>query len=573
MDFSRNIVFGLMKKTVIELNNQKFIFVGLCFILLLTGIIYRTSLKGEFLAYDDTENVVNNPLIRNLSLTTLPQFFKTEKLYMYTPVTFLSYAVDYKIEGMDPYWFRLTNLMLHLLNVLLVYILAMQFLRKRILALLVALIFALHPMNVDSVAWISARSNLLAGTFILLSLIFYFFYLKRSKYGYLLLSILAYLLSLLSKSSGALLPLLFFFFDYMVSRKWSWQTILEKVPFFAFGIISGILTLFFRADIGSTQSITSYTLVDRIFMIFFSLDGYLIRTIFPIHLSEIYAYPMKTANALPLLYYLSPIVFLSIPIIIFFLIKSKDIRTTIIISLVIFLLLILPSQVVLLEDGFMANRYGYIPLTGIFIFIAVIIDRIVIRFHIQKLWVISLFIVTVSIFSIYSYHQSQNWKSTFALFDHTISQSPDAAFAYNCRGLAKYSNNDPGGAISDYSSAIRINPGYAGCFYNRGLVFYNNRQIEKALEDYSNAIRLNPEFFSCYTARGILYMDVLNNDSLALADYNEAIRINPEFPQAYYNRGILLMREKNTEDACRDFIKVKELGYSQADELIDRYCR
>jgi tetratricopeptide (TPR) repeat protein len=139
--------------------------------------------------------------------------------------------------------------------------------------------------------------------------------------------------------------------------------------------------------------------------------------------------------------------------------------------------------------------------------------------------------------------------------------------------MAKYLNNDFDGALADYNEAIKLNPVYSTCLYNRGIVFYNGRQYEEALKDYSSAIELNSKFASCYDARGILYMDILGNDSLALMDYNQAIQINPKFAQAYYNRGILFMRMQNTVSACNDFRKVKQLGYSQANELIERYCQ
>ena len=553
--------------------NQKIIFAGIIIILLLTGIIYKSSLNGEFLSYDDTENVVNNPLIRNLNLNTLPQFFHSEKLYMFTPLTFLSYALDYKIWGLDPYWFRFTNLLLDLLNIVLTFILALRLLNKRVLAFFVALLFAVHPINVDSVAWISARSNLLAGTFILLSIIFYLFYIKKLNYWYLTLSVFTYLLSILSKSSGILLPIFLFFLDYLQQRKWTAKTVIEKAPYFLFGLLIGLITLFFRTDIGYSQSIASYSDVDRIFMFFYSLDGYLIKAIIPFNLSEIYAYPMKTNGFLPILFYFSPIIFIIIPLFLIIVYKSKDLQKQIITYFLFFLLLILPTQSVILEDGFMANRYGYIPLIGIFILLVVIIKSIAVRFPIIKKCMIPLTIIILAVFSVYSYNRSKVWSTTLTLFDHAISVSPDASFAYNNRGMAKYLNNDFEGALGDYNEAIKLNPGYSTCFYNRGLVFYNGRHFEEALKDYSRAIELNPKFASCYDARGILYMDILGNDSLALIDYNQAIQINPTFAQAYYNRGILFMRMQNPESACNDFSKVKQLGYSQANELIDRYCQ
>jgi hypothetical protein len=562
-----------MKMKTGQFGNQRIIFAGIIIILLLTGIIYKSSLTGEFLSYDDTENVVNNPLIKSLTLNTLPQFFHSEKLYMYTPITFLSYALDYKIGGMDPYWFRLTNLLLNLLNIVFTFILALKLLNNRVLAFFVAFLFAVHPINVDSIAWISARSNLLAGTFILLSIIFYLSYIKKFNYWYLTLSVFTYLLSILSKSSYVLLPIFLFFLDYLQQRKWSTKTVIEKTPYFLFGLLIGFITLFFRTDIGYSESVASYSSVDRIFMLFYSLDGYLLKAILPVNLSEIYAYPIKTNGYLPILYYFSPIVFIIIPIILFYINKSEDLYKQIITYMMFFLLLILPSLSVILEDGFMANRYGYIPLIGIFIIMVVLINVIVMRFPTIIIWLIPLTIIIITVCSIQSYNRSKVWRTTTTLFDHSISVSPDASFAYNGRGMAKYLNNDFDGALADYNEAIKLNPVYSTCLYNRGIVFYNGRQYEEALKDYSSAIELNSKFASCYDARGILYMDILGNDSLALMDYNQAIQINPKFAQAYYNRGILFMRMQNTVSACNDFRKVKQLGYSQANELIERYCQ
>jgi tetratricopeptide (TPR) repeat protein len=562
-----------MKTKIVLPNNRQIFFVGIIIILLMTGLIYRSSLKGEFLSYDDTENVVNNPLIRNLTLNTIPQFFHSEKLYMYTPLTFLSYALDYKIGGMDPYWFRFTNLLLNLLNIILTFILALQLLNKRILALFVAILFAVHPINVDSVAWISARSNLLAGTFILLSIIFYLFYIKKFNYWYLTLSVLTYLLSILSKSSFVLLPVFLFFLDYLQRRKWSAKTVIEKAPYFLFGLMIGLVTLFFRTDIGYSQSVASYSSIDRIFMLFYSLDGYLLKAILPVNLSEIYTYPVKINGFLPILYYFSPIIFILIPVFLIISFKSKDLQKQIITYFLFFLLLIIPTQSVIIEDGFMANRYGYIPLIGIFILLVVLINIIVMRFPTIIKWLIPLTIIIFIGFSVHSYNRSKVWRTTTILFDHAISVSPDASFAYNGRGMAKYLNNDFDGALADYNEAIKLNPVYSTCFYNRGIVFYNDQQYKEALQDYSSAIKLNSKFASCYDARGILYMDIIGNDSLALLDYNQAIQINPKFAQAYYNRGILFMRMQNTVSACNDFRKVKQLGYSQANELIERYCQ
>lgn len=541
----------------------------ICGIVLFTGLLYRNSLKGEFLSYDDTENVVNNPVIQQLSLETLPRFFLTSNLYMYTPVTFISYAFDYKMNGLNPFYFKLTNLLLHLINIILVYLFSMQILRKQNPAILLALLFAVHPVNVDSISWISGRSNLLSALFFLSTLLLYLIYLQKSKTAFLLLSLISFVLSLLSKSSGIMLPFALLFIDFLQKRKFTFRIILEKAPYLFISLLVGLLTIYFRTDSGNTQTMAEYTLSDRIFMICFSIMVYIFRAISPVHLSEVYAYPVKTGGFLPFWYYLAPIVIVCAGLAIY---RLKTLKRELVFGICFFLINIILTQVILLEDGFMANRYAYLPYIGLYFVMVKVYDFYTLRSHKVKMYLSSTVFLLLLVFAFLSYQRSMVWTNTLTLFDHVIRQSPDAAFAYDNRGIAKYTGNDPDGALADYDQAIKLNPKYAGAFYNRGIVFYAVQEYEKARIDYTKAIELNPRFASSYAARGILEMDILKNDSLALKDYNQAIGINPAFGLAYYNRGILELRMNDVSNACKDFWKVKNLGYSKADELISHYC-
>ncbi|MCX6252583.1 MAG: tetratricopeptide repeat protein [Bacteroidetes bacterium] len=544
-----------------------FILIG---IILVTGLVYRESLKGAFLSYDDIENVVNNPLIQHLALSNIPKFFSVSTLYMFTPLTFLSYAVNYGINGLDPYWFRLTNLLLHMVNVTLVFFLSFHILKKQKPSIIIAALFALNPMNVDSVSWISSRSNLLCTLFFLLSLICYLKYRGKSSRLFYGLSLVTFILSLLSKSSGIMLPFTLLLLDYYQNRQMKVKIFYEKIPYFIIALIIGLITVYFRTDTGNPQTVIDYSVPDRCFLFFYSILAYFIKTIIPFHLSEIYAYPLKINGLLPFLYYLAPVIITGLIVL---LVKLKVNKKIVIFGLGFFLLNIIITQVALLEDGFHANRYAYLPGIGIIFILSVILFEIFEQSSTWKYLVLFILVIIVSGNAFVTRKRSLVWMDTMLLFDHAIKKSPGSAFAYNNRGIAKYNTNDVEGALSDYTRAIAENPGYAGAFYNRGITYYNDRQFEKAMGDYTRAIALNPHFFSCYTARGVLEMDVLQNDSLAMVDYNRAIEVNPSFAQAYYNRGILALRRSDLTNACKDFQIVKKLGYSRADELIHRYCR
>lgn len=545
------------------------LYAALFAIIFLTFLIYRGSLNGDFLNYDDTNNVTDNGLIRNLSFNSLPQFFSHSTLYMYTPVTFISYAIDFKIWGEDAWHFKMTNLILHLLNIILIYIIAGKLIKKQIPAFLVAILFALQPINADTVSWISARSNLLATFFFLVAMIFYFNYLKKSNPIYYIFSTVSFFLAALSKNSVLMLPFILLLIDRLLQRKLTIKLILEKIPFLVISIVMGLISLYFRTDTGSTHSLSHYSLPDRFFMICYSLLAYGVKSVLPIHLSEIYAYPIKINGWLPILFYIAPVILTGIFILLF---RLKTLRQEILFGALFFIINIIITQIAMLEDGFMANRYAYLPYFGMYFIAAVILNHFYNNSTKLKNALLISLIPILIVYSLMTYRRSQVWVNTVTLFEHAVKKSPGSAFAWNNRGIAKYFMNDTDGALSDYNKAIALNQEYAEAYYNRGLVYNTIHDWNKAMSDYTKAISMNPNFASCYTAKGILEMDEFRQDTLALMDFNKAIRINPLLAQAYYNRGVLRLRMDDHDNACKDFLMVRQLGYSRADDLIERFC-
>ncbi len=538
-------------------------------ILAFTGLLYFESLQGRFLNYDDTDNVVNNPMIRQFSAGQAGHIFSHSFLYMYTPLAFISYAADYAFSGAEPFFFRLTNLLLHLLNVALVFMLANRLIRKTAPAGLVALLFALHPMNPDTVSWISARSNLLSTLFFLLCLLAYLRYLRNRKIAFYLLVIPLFLLSLLSKPSGLMLPVVLLLADYLEKRRLTLKVILEKVPLVVLSLLFGLVTLYFRSDAGSPQAVAGFNPADRVFMIGYTSAGYLVHAIFPWNLSAVYAYPLKHGVFLPVWFYMAPVFLAGVGSLVF---RATFLKREMIFGLLFFFVNILVTQAALLEDGFMANRDQYLPGIGLFFIIGAVAGKLISRSKATRYILLAVTGIYLLYFSVYTRQRSLVWTDTLTLFDDAVKHEPGSAFALNNRGIARYSLNDQEGALEDYSRAIVIYPGYSGAFYNRGIVFYDLKDFARARQDYTAAIGLNPRFASSYMARGILEMDVLQDSRLAMEDYNHAISLNPGMARAYYNRGILWLRMKETARACDDFHQVRRLGYDRADDLISRFC-
>jgi len=256
----------------------------------------------------------------------------------------------------------------------------------------------------------------------------------------------------------------------------------------------------------------------------------------------------------------------------FFICRMKVLKRELIFGLLFFAVNIVVTQVAVLEDGFMANRYGYMPSIGLYFILAVTAGYFASLHARARMVTISFLSVLLVVFSFMTWQRSQAWKTTMGLFNDAARHSPGSAFVFNSRGIARYSAGDMDGALADYDQAIRLYPGYPGAYYNRGIVRYSRQDFGGAEQDYSTAIGLNPRFASSYMARGILEMDVTGDFTRALSDYNQAILLNPAMAQAYYNRGILYLRMKEVTPACEDFHRVRSLGFDRADNLIRQFC-
>jgi len=218
---------------------------GLAFILIATLISLYPNLNNEFVNWDDIIYVMNNDLIRSFSFDNFWKIFSSFYMGNYHPLPLLSFAFDYSIFEMDPFGYHLHNLILHLVNVGLVYFFAWHILNKQTIpSLVIALLFGIHPMHVESVAWISERKDLLYTTWYLLGLIAYVFYIKTSQRKYILWTLIAFLLSLLSKAQAVTFPLILLLLDYFYSRKFTRLVILEKAPFFALALVFGLIAIY-----------------------------------------------------------------------------------------------------------------------------------------------------------------------------------------------------------------------------------------------------------------------------------------------------------------------------------------
>ena len=538
-----------------KLHKKKYFWAVVC--ILITTIVLSPNLFSDFLNWDDTAYVINNDLIKNFSLEGFKHIFYTpEVVSTYAPLTLISWSIDYAISGLNPTMFHATNLLLHLLIVCLVLYLTELICKNKAVAVLAAILFGIHPMHVEVIGWISARKDLLYTLFFICSLITYYFYaFKESrypKYYYYVACFVFYIMSLLSKGSAVILPLVFFLFDYLNARKFNLKLILEKVPFLLLSIFFVLLSIKMQAKGGAMEDRQFITVLDSLSVGFYGYITYLIKVIVPFNLSAYHPYPNQLGEPNPWYFYAA-----SLPIVILFiwlLTKIKKNRTLVFGFGFFFITLIPVIQVLPFGTAVTADRYTYLPYFGLFYLIGtgcVWLYNSFNRFKKVSSIGLSVFLLTLGVIS---FQYSKTFNSSEKMWTNVIEKYPSNFLAYMNRAedrIAKKSFNE---AIEDSNSAIDLNPGYYQLYYNRSFAYKNIGENELALNDLNEVVKLNPKFLSGYLNRGILYGKLKDNDQ-AITDFSKVIQLNSKNHLGYYNRALYYKKNKQFSKALDDVSK------------------
>jgi tetratricopeptide (TPR) repeat protein len=524
--------------------------------LLLTLIVYFPSLINGFTNWDDNE-YINNPFVNNLSFAGIVKIFSVYFSGNYHPLTLISLGIDHLIGGENPFIYHFTNLILHLGNTFLVFLLVKRLTQNNLIAILTFMLFGVHTLHVESVAWVSERKDVLYSFFYLASLTIYTNYASGRKGVYYGLSLIFFLFSLLAKGQAVVLVTILPFIDYVKGRKWfSVKVLSEKIPFFLLSLF--FIWIAFRAQESAKAIDFSYfSLPERFAFASYGLAQYLIKSILPFGLSAYYPYPPRLlTGGIPSFYWFYLI---SLPLFLtgsYFLIKRSKIY---VFGLGMFLLNLLPLlQLIPVGGAMMADRYFYMPSVGLLLcFTAGLLEirKPRIRYAMTGLFILGL--------SILSFSRIMVWKESLTLWNDVISKYDYAKVAFCDRGLAYSSLGQWDKAIADYNQAIRIDPENFNANYNRGLAYTALEQWDKAITDYTRAIRINPKYIKAYSNRSVAYNNLGQWDK-SIADCSIAIGIDPDYKETYSNRGIAYCNLGQWNKAIADYAKAIELDPNYA---------
>ncbi|MFH0896246.1 MAG: tetratricopeptide repeat protein [Bacteroidota bacterium] len=536
---------------------------------IITLIVYANAFTNGFASnWDDNIYLIGNPYTQNLSQNFF-YFFTHFQVGNYHPLSMISLAIDYQLFGQNSAGYHTVNILIHAANVVLLFYFVRLLLKNDTASFVVALLFAVHPMHTESVAWIAERKDVLFFLFFIIGLIFYTRYAlgKINRKGYFL-ALLFFILSVLSKSTAVVFPVILILTDYILKRPFNKIVWLEKVPFFLISLAAGIIAIYAQAGEAALneQSVAGFTFIDRIFISSYAFLYYIVKTIVPFGLAAMHYYP---TSELPWYFYASFPVALALVVMIIMQYK----RRPVIFFGGLFFIVSLALTLQLIPVGFaiVAERYVYLAHAGLFIIVGWLISGLNNSKVSKNSGTLIIALFACGIFSLITWQQNKTWANGFTIFDNVVNVYPDHGHAYMARANARYDNNDINGALEDFNKSLSVKypHEYAITYCNRGNCYYQLKDIDRAMADYNKALQVDSTYFLAYTNRGAIYYSRGENDK-AIAEFDHALRFNSQHLTSLSNKGLAYRAKKEYAKSVQCFTMALEVNPSDANVFENR---
>jgi len=545
-------------------------------LVLTTVTVFWQVRNHEFINLDDSKYVTENRHVQNgLTLDSMIWAFTTTQVANWHPLTWLSHMLDCQLYGLNPKGHHLTNVFLHLLNTLLLFFILQRMTGALWRSGLVAAFFALHPLHVESVAWVAERKDVLSTLFWLLTMWGYIWYVERPRLTRYLLTLLAFTLGLMTKPMLVTMPCVLLLLDYWPLKRFQLRQpggdtpattgtfeeqgapflrlLLEKTPFFALTAASSIVTFLAQRSGGAMSTLDVYPVKIRIGNGLVSYVSYIGQMVWPRGLAVFYPHP---GTHLPGWHAVGAgllLACISIAVI-----RAARRHPYLAVGWLWYLGTLVPV-IGLVQVGAqaMADRYTYVPLIGLFVIIAWSIPDLLAGNHYRKI-VLSMAVGTVLLaLTVSSWLQVQHWKNNLTLFKHALKVTAKNYVAHDSLGNALAQQGKVEEAIDHYYEALKIKPNLVNLHNNLGVALLEQRKVKEAMSHYDIALRLNADYAETYNNFGVAWFTVGEFDK-AIAHYHEALRLDPAYGKAHNNMGNALVEHGRFEEAILHYSKALE---------------
>jgi tetratricopeptide (TPR) repeat protein len=530
-------------------------------LILSTLLVFWQVHNFDFVHYDDNDYVFENPhVLHGLSHDGIIWAFTTGYASNWHPLTWLSHMLDCQLFGPDPGWMHLINVLLHISNTLLLFAVLKKMTGALWPSAFVAAAFALHPMHVESVAWIAERKDVLSTFFMLLTLAAYVGYVRRPSIFRYLITLALFAFGLMAKPMLVTLPFVLLLLDHWPLNRFEPQsrksapignrseilqrTIIEKIPFFFLAVASSVITFVVQRSGGAVIDMTALPLTYRVFNTFLSYARYTGNMFWPQDLAVFYPFDVRTINAWQAV--LCALLLAGVSLLA---IRFWRTRKYLPIGWFWFVGTLLPViGLVQVGDQAYADRYTYIPYIGLFIMIAWGLPELFSKLPQRKMVLGIAAAMALTALGVSAHKQVGYWNNSAVLFSHAVEVTQNNYIAHYNLGFAYDATGRYQEAIDSYKQAIRIRPDYVEAHNSLGVTYCKLGRWQDAMGDFNEALRIDPNHARSHNNRGGAYVR-LGRFTEAIEDFNRAIKIDPDYAEAYNNLGVAYNDQGRWQDA------------------------
>jgi tetratricopeptide (TPR) repeat protein len=550
--------------------NRSFIISIYLALILSTLLVFWQVHTFDFVNYDDNLYVYQNPHVLNgLTADGAIWAFATPHVGNWLPLTWISFMFDCQLFGPNPGWMHLVNLLLHVVNTLLLFAVLKKMTGSLWPSAFVAAAFALHPMHVESVAWITERKDVLSTLFLMLTLAAYVSYVKKQSIVWYLLTILLFILGLLAKPMLVTVPFILLLLDYWPLKRFSiadcqlpieknpkskiqnlkfaqsfWRLIIEKIPFFVLSAVSSAITFFVQQSIGAIADINAFPLKSRLANVFLSYATYIGKMFWPQNLAVFYPFDARTIQSWQIVLCALLMIVISV-----LTIRFGRKQKYLIVGWLWFVVTLIPV-VGLIQSGSQAwaDRYTYISYIGLFIMIAWGVPELLSKWPQRKNTLGLSMVIVLTTLGICAHRQVSYWNNSTTLFLHALKVTSGNYVAHDCLGDDLREHGKTALAIEQFTKSLQIKPSYADAVNGIGMALYDEGDLKQAIEYFQKALKLKPDSPSAHNNLGFALRKQGKLDE-AVAHFTQAVRIDPDFVLARNNLADTLILQNRLDEA------------------------
>lgn len=497
----------------------------------MTWAVFGQTVGHQFINYDDPLYVTENTHIKTgLSWRNVAWAFTHVHSQNWHPLTSISHMLDCQLFGLQPWWPHLVNVMLHTATAVLLFLILAQMTGKIWPSGFAAALFTIHPLRVESVAWIAERKDVLSGFFFILTLLAYFQWTKKQTMGRYVATVALFACGLMSKPMLVTLPLILLLIDYWpLNRREKWTSlVMEKVPLLALSIGSCLATLWAQNfALGSTESLPLQWRITNAIVSYFD---YVRQMFWPVGLIPFYIHPENRLGTLRL----SIAAIFLIAITVMVIVRRRQ-NPYLFVGWFWYVVMLVPV-IGIIQVGLQgrADRYTYLPQIGLYLTVTWLVRDLTRPWHGQRIYLGSVAMVVIGTLSILSWKQTGHWRDTETLWKYTLSVTPESDVAHTGLGGILFTQGKLDEAIEHYQRALQVRDGNVAAHYGLAKALASKQRTDEAIVHFQKALSIQPDYIAASNDLGVMFASK-GEISNAINAWRQTLSFDPDNADAENN--------------------------------------